>query len=95
MKKIIDWVGTCIMISMLFAIFAPLLIILALLVLISNIPKIENTFVFDIMARVVIWVDKFVRGFELPWTSKKYLHFVLAYLTSVALWTIILWVIFG
>lgn len=90
MKKIIDFIMKWIIGSMLVIIFLPLIVILLLLALSSLIPRIENTFVFNI----VIWVDKFAKGFKLPWTLKKKLYFVLVYFTSIALWVVIIWVIF-
>lgn len=93
MIRIIDFIIGWIITVLLFVIFAPLLFIVALLTLVSSIPKIENTFVFNIVAGIIMWVDKFVKGFKPPWTLKKKLYFALTYLTSIALW-VILYVIF-
>lgn len=90
MKKIIDFVMGWIFSIILFIIFIPLIVILLLLAFSTHIPKMEKTFVPDIL----LCVDEFAKGFKPPWTSKKKLYFVLAYLTSIALWVIILWVIF-
>lgn len=90
MKRIIDFI----MMGILFIVFLPLFIIVLVLALICFIPKIENTFVFGIVARIVMWVDDCAKRFKPPYTLKKKMYFILAYLTSVTLWLIILHVIF-
>ena len=93
-KFIIEVIAMGIFTALLFVIFAPLIVIYVLLVLTAYIPRIENTFVFDTIYEIVLWVGKFVKGFKSPYTLKKKLYFALAYLISVALWMIILFVIF-
>lgn len=86
MGKIIDLIMTvfiCI-------IFAPLIVIFLLLLLMSNIPKIENTFFFGIF----MWIDTLITGAKSPWTLKKRRYLALAGLISYALWAIILITLF-
>jgi len=91
MKRIIDWLLSTIFGGILCIIFAPLIFLLLLLVLICHIPKTENTFLF----RMLMWVDRFLKKFkETPQTTRTKLYFMLMYAISVALWVIILFVIF-
>ena len=85
MKKIID----LIMAGIIFVIFIPLLVIVILLAIISNIPKFENTFLFGILK----WVHTLLAGAKSPWTVKKRIYLVLAGYISIVLWVIILFVI--
>jgi len=90
MYEIIDWLLSIVFVGILCIIFAPLLVIYVLLVLSIYIPKVEDTFVFDI----IMWVDRFTKRFKPPYTLKKVMYFILTYFISVALWIIILLVIF-